>query len=140
MAATDHLQKALNAMVAERAELDANINVLTQMLGAKAPVASPRPDASVGPISTAPSVNAIVMDMVAGGAVVTLPEIVTRAKELGNTANYNSISSVVSRLRRRGMLAKGPTRGSSMLPVKNATEGDGGAEGPNLGSNSEVAP
>ncbi len=131
-------------MVSERDQLDRDIDMVRHMLN---PTGAVEPEAAnvvrlhgVSVSTTAPSITAIVMDMVADGSVVTLTDVVARAKAIGNTSDYNSISSVISRLRRDGKLAAGPARGTSMLPPKNATEGDGGAGGPNLGSNSEVTP
>lgn len=124
--ATDYLRKALDALLAERSNLDQQIEVISRTLGELEPHDLDASPPTVTKVTSWPEgfqpgfvrtrisrpVIDIVLELARAQTVFTTEELMTALKAEGNTAQRASVSSTLSRMVREGTLAKGPRRGS----------------------------
>ena len=124
--ASSYLHQALDALLAERAEIDRKIETVkrtigevegngTMMIGPfgpTGPVAGGYYIPSSSPAPQPKSVGDIVLAMAEEYEVFTMDEIMEALAEKGNNAQRTSVSSIVSRMVSNGELQKGPQRGT----------------------------
>lgn len=116
--AREHLEAAAAALVADRERIDFELGLLREMIARldapQSAVVSPVGVSPVGEERLSPgrTIREITFDMGRAGEEITLKEVVRRAAAEGNTAQYESISSLLSKLSKEGYLRKNPGRGS----------------------------
>jgi hypothetical protein len=123
--AADYLDAAIKELEASRDDIDRQIRILrrthTELTGESVPDRPPSdgddgPSPSSGDASGRP-VRDIAIEVAQRGEVFSLAEVVDAARAEGNQSKYASISSILSRLAKEGVLTAGPRRGSYQLRV-----------------------